>query len=276
MKFSFKLLSEKFRDLVERRKDTGKSPPSKELEGEYREMKADNAYGVSHVGNRENNEDNLLILKLPDAYLLAAADGLGGHNAGEVASQIAMDTLKEVFEREYTKGMSEEKVKTLLRKAHEVAHRRIKENAVGERKGMGTTLVTAFIRNGKAIIANTGDSRAYLIRGGKIAAKTKDHSLVQEMLDRGEITKEEARRHPLRNIITKALGIDFGVDLYEWELREGDVLLLSTDGLHDYVDEGRIAEIVSQGKSSKEIVRRLIEEALPVTKDNVTVVVWKW
>ena len=273
MKFSFKLLSEKFRDLVERRKDTGKSPPSKELKGEYREMKADNAYGVSHVGNRENNEDNLLILKLPDAYLLAVTDGLGGHNAGEVASQIAVDTLKEVFEREYSKGMSEEKVKALLRKAHELAHERIKKNAVGEREGMGTTLVTAFVRNGKAIVVNTGDSRAYLIRNGKIMARTKDHSLVQELLDKGEITEEEAKRHPMRNIITKALGIDFSVDFYEWELEEGDVLLLSSDGLHDYVDESEIVEIASKGKSVEEIVKRLIEEALPVTKDNVTIIV---
>jgi len=239
------------------------------------EVKADKAFGISHVGARENNEDNLLVLKHPDAYLLAVADGLGGHNAGEVASQMAVDTLREVFEREYRKGMSDEDVKKLLEKAHGLAHGRIKENATGEREGMGTTLVTAFVRNGKAIIANTGDSRAYLIKDGKIVERTKDHSLVQEFVDKGEITPEEARRHPMKNIITKALGIDFGVDLYEWELEPGDVLLLSSDGLHDYVDEERIVGIASQGRSAEEIVRKLIEEALPVTKDNVTVVVWK-
>ncbi|NJE08485.1 PEGA domain-containing protein [Thermococcus sp. M39] len=258
-----------------------RSRQSKESSTEVRktdsfiEVKAERAFGISHIGNRENNEDNLLILKLPDAYLLAVADGLGGHNAGEVASQISVDTLKEIFEREDTKEMSEEEVKALLGKAHELAHKKIKKNAIGEREGMGTTLVTAFIRNGKAIIANTGDSRAYLIRGGKIVSRTKDHSFVQQLLDKGEITEEEAKRHPMRNIITKALGIDFGVDFYEWELERGDVLLLSTDGLHDYVDDSRIAEIVSQGKSAEEIVRKLIEDALPVTKDNVTVVVWK-
>ncbi|WP_010476894.1 PP2C family protein-serine/threonine phosphatase [Thermococcus zilligii] len=238
------------------------------------EVKAGRAFGVSHVGNRENNEDNLLVMELPDGYLLAVADGLGGHNAGEVASQMAVDTLREVFGM-YRRGMGDEEVRELLRKAHELAHGRIKENAVGEKTGMGTTLVTAFVRNGKAIVANTGDSRAHLIRDGKIAARTKDHSLVQELLDRGEITGDEARRHPMRNIITKALGIDFGVDLYEWGLKKGDVLLLSSDGLHDYVDEGRIIEIASRGKNAEEIARRLIEEALPVTKDNVTVVVWK-
>ncbi|ALM75538.1 Stp1/IreP family PP2C-type Ser/Thr phosphatase [Thermococcus barophilus] len=240
------------------------------------EIKAGSAFGISHVGARKNNEDSLLILKLPDAYLLAVADGLGGHNAGEVASQIAVDTLKEVFEQEYKKEMGEEEVKALLRKAHELAHNRIKESAVGERRGMGTTLVTAFVRDGEVIIANTGDSRAYLIRNGKIVRRTKDHSLVQELIDKGEITEEEARRHPMRNIITKALGIDFGIDFYEWGLENGDILLLSSDGLHDYVDDSRIAEIASQGKNVEDIAKKLIEEALPVTRDNVTVVVWKY
>jgi len=239
------------------------------------EVKAGKAFGISHIGARGNNEDNLLVMKLPDAYLLAVADGLGGHNAGEVASLMAVETLKEVFEREYWNGMRDEEVKKLLEKAHKLAHERIKENATGEREGMGTTLVTAFLRNGKVIVANTGDSRAYLIRDGKIFERTKDHSLVQEMLDKGEITEEEAKRHPMKNIITKALGIDFGVDLYEWELRKGDVLLLSSDGLHDYVEEEKIAEIACSGRTSGEIAKRLIEEALPVTKDNVTVVVWK-
>ena len=236
--------------------------------------KAGKAFGISHVGNRENNEDNLLVLKLPDAYLLAVADGLGGHNAGEVASRLAIDTLREVFEGKYKKGMAYEEVKDLLKEAYELAHERIKRNAVDEREGMGTTLVTAFVRNGKAIVANTGDSRAYLIRE-RVVRRTKDHSLVQELLDRGEITEEEARRHPMRNVITKALGIDFGVDFYEWELRNGDTLLLSSDGLHDYVDEDRIVEIVSKEENAEKIVRKLIEEALPVTKDNVTVVVWR-
>lgn len=236
-------------------------------------VKAGRAFGISHVGARNNNEDSFLIMELPDAYLLAVADGLGGHNAGEVASRMAVETLREVFSGEYQKGMSDDEVRELLKKTHRLAHNRIKENAVGEREGMGTTLVSALVRGGKAIIANTGDSRAYLIRDGRIVERTKDHSLVQEMVDRGEITPEEAKRHPLKNIITKALGIDFGVDTYEWELGQGDVLLLSSDGLHDYVDEERIVEIASTGKTAEEIATKLVGEALPVTKDNVTVVV---
>jgi len=277
MNFSSKFFSEKLKELVERIANIETSPPKGPKENyKYKEVKTENAYGISHTGTRENNEDNFLVMELPDAHLLAVADGLGGHNAGEVASQMAVDTLREVFEREYGEGMDDEEVKKLLEKAYRLAHERISENAVGEREGMGTTLVTAFVRDGKAIIANTGDSRAYLIRDGKIVARTKDHSIVQELIDKGEITPEEARKHPMRNIITKALGIDFGVDFYEWVLDRGDAILLSSDGLHDYVDEDRIVEIISTGKTIDEIATRFVEDALPITKDNVTVVAWRW
>ena len=170
--------------------------------------------------------------------------------------------------------MNFEEVKTLLRKAYELAHEHIKENATDDRKGMSTTLVSAFVRGNEALVANTGDSRAYLIRDEKIVFRTKDHSLVQQLLDEGSITEEEAKKHPMKNIITKALGIDFGVDLYEWKLKRGDVLLLSSDGLHNYVKESKILEIASRGKL-EEIAEKLIEEALKVTKDNVTVMVFK-
>jgi len=274
MNFSSKFFPEKLRELIGRIANIETSQPKSQKEN-YKEVKIGNAYGISHTGARDNNEDNFLVMKLPDAYLLAVADGLGGHNAGEIASQIAVDALKEAFEQEYQEGMDDKEVKKLLEKAYRLAHERISENAIGEREGMGTTLVTAFVRDGKAIIANTGDSRAYLIRDGTIVERTKDHSLVQELIDKGEITPEEAKRHPMKNIITKALGIDFGVDFYEWELRK-DILLLSSDGLHDYVDKDRIVEIVLRDKNAEDIGRKLVEEALPVTKDNVTVVVWRY
>ena len=275
MNFSSKFFPEKFRELIKRIANI-ETFSSKGQKGNYKEVKIGNAYGISHTGARDNNEDNLLVIELPDVHLLAVADGLGGHNAGEVASQIAVDALEEVFEQEYQEGMDDEEVKNLLEKAYRLAHERISENAVGEREGMGTTLITAFVRDGKAIIANTGDSRAYLIRDGTIVARTKDHSLVQELIDKGEITPEEAKRHPMKNIITKALGIDLGVDFYEWVLDRGDVLLLSSDGLHDYVDEDKIVEIALRDKNAEDIGRKLVKEALLVTKDNVTVVVWKW
>ena len=260
-----------------RKKKTQEKSPGVTAPEEVTTVKSSDsrAFGISHVGGRNNNEDNLLILNLPDAYILAVADGLGGHNAGEVASQIAVDTLKETFEQEYRKGMDYKDVKRLLEKAYRLAHERIRENAVGDREGMGTTLVTAFVRDGKVIVANTGDSRAYLIRGRSIVERTKDHSLVQELVDKGEITPEDAESHPMRNVITRALGLDFGLDFYEWKLRKGDVLLISSDGLHDYVSEERILDVVLSGKRAEEIAKKLVEEALPVTRDNVTVVVWR-
>ncbi len=233
--------------------------------------KLDKAFGVSHVGGRENNEDNFLIHKGKNFYLLAVADGLGGHRAGEVASRIAVETLKETFigfER-----LDPFQVRSLIKKAHEKAHERIKREAKGEKEGMATTLTTAVIIGRKAIVGNTGDSRAYLIRGGT-ATRTKDHSLVQKLIDAGQITEKDAMKHPMKNIVEHTLGIDFKVDFYEWELKKGDILILSTDGLHDYVEERKIMEAAMLGEPER-IARKLLEEALKVTKDNVTIVVYR-
>ena len=230
-------------------------------------------WGISHPGGRKENEDAFLILPLGNAYLLAVADGLGGHEGGELASKVAVEALRKTFERSYTRGMGVERVKGLLRRAYESAHRRIVEMSPGPGK-MGTTLTAAFVGNGRGIIANTGDSRAYLVRGGEIAERTKDHSVVQELIERGIIAGEEAREHPMRHVVTKALGVDLGVDTYVWELKAGDVLVLSTDGLHDYVDEGIIGELVFES-DPRVAAEALIEEALKVTEDNVTVVVFR-
>jgi len=232
---------------------------------------------LSEKGPRPNNEDNFLVLELPDAYLLAVADGLGGHNAGEVASQMAVDILRDTFSEEYRKGMSVGEIEGLLRKAHERADSIVRENAVGEKKGMGTTLVSAVVLPDKAVVANTGDSRAWLIRDGELVARTKDHSPLQDLIDSGEISEEEAFGHPLSNFVKSAIGVKkLLIDTYLWSAERGDVLLLSTDGLHDYVRKERILQIVSSGEGADEIARMLIDAALPVTKDNVTVVVWKW
>ncbi|ASJ12650.1 PP2C family protein-serine/threonine phosphatase [Thermococcus thioreducens] len=230
-------------------------------------------WGISHPGGRERNEDALLILPLGDACLLAVADGLGGHEGGELASKVAVEALRETFERGYTRGIGVEGVKGLLLRAYEDAHRRIVEISPGPGK-MGTTLTAAFVRNRMAVVANSGDSRAYLVQEGKIVARTRDHSVVQELIERGIISGEEAREHPMRHVVTKALGVDLGVDTYVWELKAGDVLLLSTDGLHDYIDEGIIGKLVF-GSDPRTAAEALIGEALKVTEDNVTVVVFR-
>ncbi len=233
-------------------------------------------YGVSDKGSRTNNEDNILIKKIKDIYLLAVADGVGGHNAGEVASKMAVGILGEVIEEKYNQNLPIEETKELLKNAYKKAHNKIKEHAVGDKESMGTTLTTAIIKGDKCIIGNCGDSRAYLIRDGKTIFKTKDHSFVQELIDEGHITEEEAKNHPNKNIITHALGLDeLKVDIYEVELKEEDVLLLSSDGLHDYVDEEEILELVKNDGNPKEIVEGLLKTALGKTRDNVSIVVYK-
>ena len=236
----------------------------------------DNAYGISHKGNRANNEDNILIKKIKDIYILAVADGVGGHNAGDIASKMAIDILQKTVEEKYNQNLSIEEIKQLLVGAYNIAHNQIKEHAVGDKEGMATTLTTAIIKGNNCIIANCGDSRAYLIRDGEIKERTKDHSLVQALVDEGHITEEEAMHHPMKNIITHALGIDdFKVDTYEWELKKGDILLLSSDGLHDYVKKEEIFEVVKNNDNPKEIVENLLDIALEKTKDNVSIIVYK-
>ena len=239
-------------------------------------FKEDNVYGISHKGNRTNNEDYILIKKIKDAHILAVADGVGGHNAGDVASKMATDILEDIIMEKYNENLSIEEIKELLKDAYTMAHNRIKENAIEDKDGMGTTLTTAIVKGSKCIIANCGDSRAQLIRNGNILFKTKDHSFVQALVDEGHISEESARHHPMKNIITSALGLDdFKVDPYEWDLVDGDVLLMSSDGLHDYVDKDDILNVVKNNDNPKNIVNELFNIALKETKDNVSIIVYK-
>ncbi|WP_457751158.1 PP2C family protein-serine/threonine phosphatase [Thermococcus sp.] len=240
---------------------------------EFRHGGNETVYGVTHVGGREHNEDGLLIMELPDAYLLAVADGLGGHSAGEIASRLALETLSRFFMENYEPGMGLDALELFMKDAHKAAHSALMEKATGPFEGMGTTLVSAVVRGGNVIVANTGDSRAYLFEGSELVERTMDHSPLQELVLSGEVSEEEAMWHPLRNRVSAAIGRKFKVDVYWWKL--GDILLLSTDGLHDYVPKAGIIEVVSSGQSAKEITFALVERALPVTRDNVTIVVWK-
>jgi len=232
---------------------------------------------LTHIGARMNNEDDYAFIKLTDAYYIAVADGMGGHAAGEVASKIAVETVSSFMRENYTTGIEWFDLKFLLRLSHELAHSKVIENAVEERAGMGTTLVSAIIRGNEIFIANTGDSRAALIRNGKTLSRTIDHSLVQRLIEEGQITEEEAFGHPASNYITSAIGgrKPLRVDLYRWLARPGDVLIISTDGLHDYVRWSEI-ETLSTGESAGDITFNLLERALEVTEDNVTIAVWKW
>jgi PPM family protein phosphatase len=221
---------------------------------------------------RKNNEDSYLSSK----PVAAVADGMGGHSAGEVASAIAIEELAALRDRgpwENETAATDDLKQAILR-----ANRRIREMAASDRKlnGMGTTLV-ALLEDGDMVhVANVGDSRGYLLRQGELSQVTVDHSLVQELVDDGRLSPEDAERHPQRSVITRALGIDPEVefDLFTYKLQVGDRLLLCSDGLSDVVEPTQIRNVLLRVRSAQEAARRLItvanEQGGP---DNITVIV---
>ncbi|NMG82595.1 MAG: serine/threonine-protein phosphatase [Methanosarcinales archaeon] len=234
---------------------------------------------ITDIGGRKHNEDAVSTITFEHPHgcfhLLIVADGLGGHAAGEVASKLAVIELTETVKRTIPQPetMTMEAMKTLLKEGFKKANDEICYQAklTPERSNMGTTLVAALLRDdGTGVVANVGDSRAYLV-GDKISRVTVDHSYVQELVDREIITEDEAFDHPDKNIVTKMMGLkDVEPDLYEVKLDE-NVLLLSSDGLSDTLRDVEIQAAVS-GRLD-EMCRRLVKAALARgAKDNVTVV----
>ena len=221
---------------------------------------------------RKNNEDSYLSSK----PVAAVADGMGGHSAGEVASAIAIEELAALRDRgpwENETAATDDLKQAILR-----ANRRIREMAASDRKlnGMGTTLV-ALLEDGDMVhVANVGDSRGYLLRQGELSQVTVDHSLVQELVDDGRLSPEDAERHPQRSVITRALGIDSEVefDLFTYKLQVGDRLLLCSDGLSDVVGTSQIRNVLLRVRSPQKAARQLVtvanEQGGP---DNITVIV---
>lgn len=232
------------------------------------------------VGRKmSTNEDSLLAKRLGDVYLLAVADGLGGHAAGEVASKVALIEIEEFLKARLGKeGISDQNIQKAMEgaisKANNEIYRLSNENPAYAR--MGTTLVMAIVSENKAMIANVGDSRAYLI-GEEIKRITKDHSLVQELLDKRLITEEEAFKHPQKNIVTKTLGIESEVkaDFHPIEL-DDNIFLLCSDGLTDSLRDEEINEIVLRSKNLKAACDLLIDKAKEKGgEDNITVILAK-
>jgi PPM family protein phosphatase len=213
-----------------------------------------------------------------DAYfarspVYAVADGMGGAQAGEVAAGIAA----EVFEEHFPDGVEPER--ELTRIASE-ANRRIYElaRADSSRTGMGTTLTGAVVSDDEVSIVHVGDSRAYLLRDGELRQLTRDHSLVEELRRRGQLTVEEAEEHPQRSIITRALGPEPDVepDVHTHQARSGDVFLLCSDGLTSMVREERLHEILNGSDSLASAVDRLVDEANRAGgRDNITAVLFR-
>jgi protein phosphatase len=220
---------------------------------------------------RTTNEDSLLVVPLGTVHILAVADGLGGHAAGEVASRIALIEIEEFLKANLAGNNLREAIGGAVAKANKEIWLLSKENAAYE--GMGSTLVLAIVSGDKALIANVGDSRAYLMGDG-VRQVTKDHSLVRELVDRGVISEEQAVGHPQKNIVTRSLGAKEEVvpDFYDWEL-SGNTLLLCSDGLTDTLSENEIIETIVASADLDEACSRLIDLAnRKGATDNITVI----
>lgn len=229
------------------------------------------AAGGSFIGKRSKNEDAFLIREIGETMLLAVADGVGGHCGGEVASALATRTLLDEVSAALSDGSDGRCMEGYLAVAFARAHEVIAREARGPLAGMGTTLVAALIRDHEAIVANTGDSRAYLI-GDTVSFRTRDHSLRQAVMD-GQAPGQWAR-YPLRGVLTRSLGHHFEVDTYLLPLSPGETVLLCTDGFHDVVPEERMLGCLGAGDPEAD-VGCLIGEAVPTATDNVTVVVYR-
>jgi serine/threonine protein phosphatase PrpC len=229
-------------------------------------------HGLTHPGKvRNNNEDSLLVGEGQDETLFVVADGIGGFEAGEVASSITVDVLKDIA----PSGSLEDAIRE--------ANRRILTAAQGDERlsGMGTTVVALRFGGTEsepvAEISHVGDSRAYLLRDGQLKPITEDHSLVAELVRSGDLTRDEASEHPQKNLITRALGaeVEVEVDTTVLPIRSGDRFILCSDGLSDMVPETRMLDLLTVSPESPErAAQALVSSALEAGgADNVTVVI---
>jgi len=229
----------------------------------------------SEIGRvRKDNEDSYLVSKERDLFVVA--DGMGGHAGGEVASSIVKRVLAEEITAQQSADGCDHLLLNALLKANSLILRLGQDQAY---LGMGTTVTAAMFEMGRLSIAHIGDSRAYLFREGELRLLTQDHSLVNELLQKGELTPEEAENHPRRNILTRALGTveNPQIDQFNLTVQQGDLLLLCTHGLHNLVNEKEIGQILSEGDQLDTMVDSLIDLALERGgNDNITAVLVKY
>lgn len=242
---------------------------------------------LSDVGlKRESNEDSFKANATEGLFVVA--DGMGGHAAGEIASRIAVETVNEFieltsrdkditwpFEFDENITMEGNRLKTAIRLANRKVISAIQKRE--DLRGMGTTIVSLWVANRRAYVGHVGDSRAYLVRESQLSQLTNDHSWVNEQQKKGTLSREQARTHPFRNVVTRALGgkEKVEVDLMELETRAGDLFLLCSDGLSSLVDDRSILETLSSGREDLEdACRRLVGQANSHGgDDNCTVIV---
>ena len=225
---------------------------------------------------RPQNQDAYHMEQLDRNTLLClVCDGMGGAKSGNIASTLALDVFVEEVRRTWVPGMSQEKVDQMLEAAVKLANFTVFDQAqqFEEFNGMGTTLVALLIQNQEVTIINVGDSRAYRVGSHGIRCLTKDHSLVQMMVERGELTPERARTYPGKNYITRAIGTEPVVesDIFHLDVERGDCLLLCSDGLSNMMDDQEILFEVVHGVNKQYCCQRLLDVAKNRgAPDNVT------
>jgi PPM family protein phosphatase len=230
----------------------------------------------THVGMvRTGNEDAYLAEATPDRGIYIVADGMGGHAAGEIASAMAVEIMSEAIRGSTLPVTALKSVATeaVLDANRQIFGRTIEEP---EKHGMGTTLTTMVVGEGRYMIAHVGDSRVYRLRGNILEQITVDHSYVQEQVDAGYLTPEQARYHPFSNVITRCVGVATDVEptIYEGELQDGDLYMLATDGLTGMVDDAGLLKILTARKSPGPMVDALLWDANRAGGvDNITAVV---
>ena len=234
-------------------------------------------WGLSDPGMvRAQNQDAYQVVQLDRNTLLGVVcDGMGGAKSGNIASSLAVDVFVEEIRHTWTSYMDQEKVDQMMKGAAKLANFTVFDQSqqFEEFDGMGTTLVAVLIRGKTATVLNVGDSRAYKIDRGGIRQITRDHSLVQLMVDRGELTPEMARTYPGKNFITRAIGTEPIVisDIYHQDAQRGDFFLLCSDGLSNMMDEQEILFEVLHGVNKQNCCQRLLEIAKNRgAPDNVT------
>lgn len=234
-----------------------------------------NTYSITDIGKRRSaNQDFVYASDQPIgnlSNLLIVADGMGGHNAGDLASRYTVESMVEYIEK-----TEEKRPIPILSMAIHHANELVVAKAKTDRalEGMGTTVVAATVQDGYLYVANVGDSRLYLI-DQEIEQITRDHSLVEEMIRVGELQRKDARSHPDRNVITRAIGVRVPVriDFFDVKLEKGDKVLLCSDGLTTMVEDEDILQIVKKSDSPKEAAQKLVNEANKNGgKDNISVV----
>jgi PPM family protein phosphatase len=230
---------------------------------------AESAHKTDTGRQRHANEDSYFA----QSPLFAVADGMGGAQAGEVASRIAAGAFEQGADRE---GPAEGKLEQIAQEANRAIHKLAQEDS--SRAGMGTTLTAAMVSESDVAFSHVGDSRAYVLRDGELKRLTKDHSLVEELRRQGRLTDEQAEEHPQRSIITRALGPEprVKVDTMTFPARSGDVYLLCSDGLTTMVSDEEIRNILLESKSLRSAVNKLIDAAnRGGGRDNITAVAFR-